>query len=266
LAPPIVLTIAGSDSSAGAGIQADIKTCASLGVYSASVITNITAQNTCGVQAIHPIPIDIIEAQLRAVFTDLNISSVKIGMLGTTDAINLVSQILQEFCPKHIIVDPVMIASSGNPLIETAAIDALKTQLFPISTLITPNIPEAAALLGIAQAESKSAMYETLKKLNKYGSQSSLLKGGHLIGDTCIDLLLENNHIHEFIQAKINTKNTHGTGCTLSSAISANLALGYSLKDAVYNANTYLNQAIKHSDHLKIGEGSGPVHHFHNHW
>jgi len=264
--PPIALTIAGSDSSGGAGIQADIKTFSSLGVYSASVITNITAQNTCSVHSVHPLPIDVVEAQLRAVFGDLNISCVKIGMLNSSSIIKLVSQILQEYRPKHIVLDPVMISSSGKPLIEANAIEALKTQLFPISTIVTPNIPEAATLLNSSQAKSKSAMYETITKLNKLGSHSVLLKGGHLIGDTCTDLLSESDIIHEFSQARIATNNTHGTGCTLSSAISANLALGSSIKDAVFKANVYLNNAIKFANSLKIGKGSGPVHHFHNQW
>jgi len=264
--PPIALTIAGSDSSGGAGIQADIKTFSSLGVYSASVITNITAQNTCSVHSVHALPINVIEAQLRAVFGDLNVSCVKIGMLNSINIINLVSQILQEYRPKHIVLDPVMISSSGKPLIEANAIEALKTELFPISTIVTPNIPEAAVLLDSSQAKSKSAMYETITKLNKLGSHSVLLKGGHLIGDTCIDLLSENDTIHELSQARIATNNTHGTGCTLSSAISANLALGSSIKDAVFKANVYLNNAIKFANSLKIGKGSGPVHHFHNQW
>lgn len=266
VSPPIALTIAGSDSSGGAGIQADIKTFSALGVYSASVITNITAQNTCGVRSVHALPIDVIEAQLRAVFDDLNISCVKIGMLNTISTIHLVSTILKEYRPKYIVLDPVMISSSGKPLIETTAIEALKTTLFPISTLITPNIPEAAALLNSPQAENKFAMHQTIKALTTFGAQSILLKGGHLIGDQCTDLLLDNGNIHEFSQTKIPTNNTHGTGCTLSSAISAYLALGYSMLDAVSKANIYLNNTIQHADNLKVGKGSGPVHHFYNRW
>jgi hydroxymethylpyrimidine/phosphomethylpyrimidine kinase len=264
--PPIALTIAGSDSSGGAGIQADIKTFSSLGVYSASVITNITAQNTCNVSTVHALPITLIEAQLRAVFDDLNVTSVKIGMLNTTSIIHLVSNILQEYRPKYIVLDPVMISTSGKTLIETTAIEALKTALFPMSTLITPNIHEAAALLNSPLADSKSAMYQTIKALNRFGGQPILLKGGHLIGDQCIDLLLENGNIHEFSQTKILTKNTHGTGCTLSSAISAYLALGYSMLDAVAKANVYLNNAILHADILNVGKGGGPVHHFYHQW
>ncbi|MFT5716659.1 MAG: hydroxymethylpyrimidine/phosphomethylpyrimidine kinase [Oleiphilaceae bacterium] len=264
--PPIALTIAGSDSSGGAGIQADIKTFSSLGVYSASVITNITAQNTCGVQSVHSLPLNVIEAQLRAVFDDLNITCVKIGMLNTVNTINLVHKILQEYRPKYIVLDPVMISSSGKQLIETAAIEALKTTLFPISTLITPNIPEAATLLNYTEAESKAAMRQTLTQLNQFGSKAVLLKGGHLVGDQCIDLLSENGKIHEFSQTKLLTNNTHGTGCTLSSAISANLALGYSIKEAVSKGNEYLHNTIKQADTLDVGHGSGPVHHFYNQW
>jgi len=264
--PPIALTIAGSDSSGGAGIQADIKTFSSLGIYSASVITNITVQNTCKVHSVHPLPSDVVAAQLRAVFDDLNISCVKIGMLNSISTINLVSNLLQEYRPEYIVLDPVMVSSSGKPLIEANAIEALKTELFPITTIITPNIPEAAVLLNAPQAESKSAMYKTITKLNKFGSQSVLLKGGHLVGDMCIDLLSENDKVHEFSQTKIATNNTHGTGCTLSSAISAYLALGLSIKDAVLKANVYLNNAIKQADSLKVGQGSGPVHHFYNQW
>ena len=189
---PIVLTIAGSDSSGGAGIQADIKTLSALGAYSASVITSVTAQNTLGVQAVHPLPTAIIDAQLRAVFDDLAISCVKIGMLNTASTIHLVAQILREYRPKYVVLDPVMISSSGKSLIEAEAIHALVSELFPVSTLITPNIPEAAAILGSPPAQSKVEMHAALKELSQLGSSFTLLKGGHLPGKLCIDLLAEN--------------------------------------------------------------------------
>lgn len=263
---PSVLTIAGSDSSGGAGIQADIKTLSALGIYSASVITNVTAQNTCGVQAIHTLPRNIIEAQLRAVLDDLNITCVKIGMLNTLSTVVLVSEILKEYRPKHIILDPVMISSSGKPLLEKSAVSALTAELFPIATLVTPNIPEAAALLNQSPANSVKSMHQTIKALDSFGAQSTLLKGGHLEGDQCVDILLDNDKLYEFPQTKITTNNTHGTGCTLSSAITAYLALGLSVPEAVSSANIYLHKAIKQADILKVGKGSGPVHHFHNLW
>jgi len=264
--PPIVLTIAGSDSSGGAGIQADIKTLSALGVYSASVITNITAQNTCGVDEVYSLPYSIIESQLNSVFSDLDISTVKIGMLNNTSTVELVIKILHRYQPKNIVLDPVMVSSSGKQLIEDNAIEVIKSQLFPITTLITPNIPEAAILTDSTQANSKTTMLQAIYQLKDLGSESTLLKGGHLVGDTCIDLLLSNDEIHEFKQTKLLTSNTHGTGCTLSSAIAANLAFGDSMKTAVCKANQYLHKAIIQADSLNVGKGHGPVHHFYHQW
>jgi len=266
LKTPIVLTIAGSDSSGGAGIQADIKTLSALGVYSASVITSVTAQNTCGVQAVHELPSDIIESQLNSVFNDLNIDVVKIGMLNTKTIIEQVAQALQKYRPKNIVLDPVMISSSGKQLLNNDAINTLKSLLLPMVTLLTPNIPEAAVLVNSIPAKDKESMKETLLQLAKLVPASILLKGGHLPGDSCTDLLLEDRRMYEFSQTKISTMNTHGTGCTLSSAIAAYLALGIPMQKAVGKANNYLHQAILNADQLNIGRGQGPVHHFYHQW
>jgi len=266
LKTPIVLTIAGSDSSGGAGIQADIKTLSALGVYSASVITNITAQNTCGVQAVHELPSDIIESQLNSVFNDLNIDVIKIGMLNTKTIIEQVAQALQKYRPKNIVLDPVMISSSGKQLLNNDAISALKSLLLPMVTLLTPNIPEAAVLVNSLPAKNKESMQQALFQLAKLVPESILLKGGHLPGDICTDLLLEDRKMYEFSQTKIPTMNTHGTGCTLSSAIAAYLALGIPMQKAVGKANNYLHQAILNADQLNIGRGHGPVHHFYHQW
>jgi hydroxymethylpyrimidine/phosphomethylpyrimidine kinase len=263
---PIVLTIAGSDSSGGAGIQADLKTFSALGVYGASAITCITAQNTCTVEAIHSIPASMVAAQLKAVFEDLDIAAVKIGMLNSETTIEKVSSLLQHYRPKFIVVDPVMVSTSGKQLIETAAIAALKELILPIATIITPNIPEAAVLLNITPANDRETMLEAVRQLQTLGAESVLLKGGHLGGDTCLDVFLQNGAVTELKQTKIKTNNTHGTGCTLSAAITANLASGDSILMAVKKANLYLHEAIKRADDLNIGKGHGPVHHFYQQW
>ena len=263
---PIALTIAGSDSSGGAGIQADLKAFSALGVYGASVITAVTAQNTHAVTAVHNIPTNIIAAQLDAVFDDLNTGAVKIGMLATSDIIGTVVAALID-CPGPIVLDPVMIAKSGDALLQTDAIDALRTRLLPLAALLTPNIPEAAILLGIKDATSIEQMEEQGRALLEMGPKAVLMKGGHAQGADCVDLLLmDDGFILELHAPRIDTKNTHGTGCTLSASIAAGLAKGLMLDDAVRLAHHYLQGAIGAADDMDIGSGHGPVHHFHQTW
>ena len=264
--PPNVLTIAGSDSGGGAGIQADIKTMSALGVYSTSVITSVTAQNTCRVAAIHPVPAPIVTAQLNSVFEDFEINTVKIGMLGESGVIDVVADMLEHFGPLPIVLDPVMVATSGDRLINSKAIDKLKSRLFPLATLLTPNLPEAAALLNEQEASTLEEMKHQALALRALGAKDILLKGGHHKGSDCIDLLLSNQVFHVFKNTKIDTQNTHGTGCTLSSAISAKLALGQTLEQSVAESITYVRSAIRASDSLNAGKGHGPLHHFFASW
>lgn len=259
---PIVLTIAGSDSGGGAGIQADIKAISATGSYACSVITAITAQNTCGVHAIHPIPIDHVQAQLDAVLSDLNIVAVKVGMLADAEIIRVVAQSLAAYQPKFLVVDPVMVATSGDSLLHASAVGALKKELLPLADMITPNLPEAAALTGRATPISEEEMGAMIDALRALGAKTVLLKGGHLEGESSNDLLIERSG-SELIRAKrVATHNTHGTGCTLSSAIASYLAQGYRLHKAVHLAKQYISQAIAHADELSVGQGHGPVHHF----
>lgn len=262
-----VLTIAGSDSGGGAGIQADLKTFSALGVYGASVICALTAQNTCEVRAIHAIPPEFIQSQLEAVFEDIQIDAVKIGMLGDAQTVHCVAEQLRRFAPPIIVLDPVMVAKSGDRLLAEAAISALCAELLPLATLITPNLPEAAVLTGMLEPQSLDQMVDMLPAFKQLGAQAVLLKGGHLEqSSVCHDLLSENDRVHRFSSPRIVTQNTHGTGCTLSSAITAELAKGESLPTAVANAKHWLSGAISASSDLKVGKGHGPVHHFYQRW
>ncbi|ERB64067.1 bifunctional hydroxymethylpyrimidine kinase/phosphomethylpyrimidine kinase [Vibrio coralliilyticus OCN008] len=261
--PPIVLTIAGSDSGGGAGIQADIKAISATGSYACSVITAITSQNTLGVSAIHPVPLEHIESQLDAVFTDLNVVAVKVGMLADARIIKVVADKIRQYKPAHLVVDPVMVATSGDLLLEQSAISTLKEQLIPMADLITPNLPEGAALIDGAVPENEDQMGNMIEELRALGAKAVLLKGGHLEkGDNSNDLLIL-AQTSELLSAKrFPTKNTHGTGCTLSSAIASYLAQGNRLHKAVYLGKQYISQAIAHADELNVGTGHGPVHHF----
>jgi hydroxymethylpyrimidine/phosphomethylpyrimidine kinase len=260
---PIVLTIAGSDSGGGAGIQADIKAISATGGYACSVITAITSQNTLGVSAIHPIPLEHIESQLDAVFTDLNIVAVKVGMLADSEIIKVVADKIRQYQPKHLVVDPVMVATSGDLLLETNAISTLKQELLPLADLITPNLPEGAALIGGAIPQDEDQMGAMISELRALGAKAVLLKGGHLEKDDNSNDLLIMAENSELISAKrVATKNTHGTGCTLSSAIASYLAQGNRLHKSVYLGKQYISQAIANADKLEVGEGHGPVHHF----
>jgi len=260
---PIVLTIAGSDSGGGAGIQADIKAISATGSYACSVITAITSQNTHGVSAIHPVPLEHIESQLDAVFSDLNIVAVKIGMLADADIIQLVARKLRQYTPKFLVIDPVMVATSGDLLLQQSAISTLKQELIPMADLLTPNLPEGAALVGKPVPQSEEEMGALIADLRALGAHSVLLKGGHLEQDANSNDLLIQPHSSELLRAKRHpTVNTHGTGCTLSSAIASYLAQGNRLHKAVYLGKQYISQAIAHADELSVGGGHGPVHHF----
>ena len=259
-----ILTIAGSDSCCGAGIQADLKTFAAHEVYGTSVITNVTAQNSLGVHKIHILPLDIIEAQIKSVFDDISISAVKIGMLNTVGTVELVAKLLKVYQPEHIIIDPVMISSSGKRLLAHSAYKVLVNNLLPLATLITPNIPEAACLLNVSEIEIQEDLAKSTEKLLRLGSKSVLLKGGHLSGETCINTLSHLNQIYQYPSPKIATNNTHGTGCTLASAVSANLANNLAMPRSVELAGHYLHQSILSAEQLNVGRGKGPVHHFYS--
>ncbi|WP_293268076.1 bifunctional hydroxymethylpyrimidine kinase/phosphomethylpyrimidine kinase [Neptunomonas sp.] len=262
-AVPVALTIAGSDSGGGAGIQADIKTFSALQVYAASVITAVTAQNTLGISAIHSIPCDIVTAQLRAVLEDLDVSALKIGMLGDALIIDAIALTLNEFPVNSLVIDPVMVSKSGNALLQPDAISLLKNRLFPLATVLTPNLPEAAVLTGLPEPQSIQEMYQILEPLHELGVPWVLLKGGHLpVDNYAIDLLSNGEQVFEFKNERFKTKNTHGTGCTLSSAVAAGLAKGLSVEQSVKEAKNYISAAISAADTLAVGAGYGPLHHF----
>jgi hydroxymethylpyrimidine/phosphomethylpyrimidine kinase len=258
----VALTIAGSDSSGGAGIQADLKTFAALGVYGASVITAVTAQNTKGVTAVHPIPADFVTAQLEAVFSDLDIGAVKIGMLADAAIIQAIAVALKRVAPKAVVLDPVMMATSGDRLLASDAIDALKTKLIPLAKIVTPNLPEAASLLNEEIASSAAAIEAQGRRLLALGSSAVLMKGGHGKGPESTDILITANSVKALSAPRIVTENTHGTGCSLSSAIAAGLAKGEDLTTAVRNAKAFVSAAIAAADRFSIGHGHGPIHHF----
>jgi len=266
----IAVTIAGSDSGGGAGIQADLKTFAALGVYGASVITALTAQNTQGVAAIHDVPADFIAAQIDAVFSDLDIAAVKIGMLSQAAAIEAVAQGLARHHAKNIVLDPVMVASSGDSLLARGAVDALRTLLIPRALIVTPNPPEAAALTGASPARNEAEMEIQAREILSLGARHVLIKGGHGEGDDSVDLLIGEGEVVRLSAKRIATKNTHGTGCTLSAAIAAGLAKGRDVVTACQEAKTYVTAAIAHADELNIGRnpelGHGPLHHFYAQW
>ena len=262
---PIALTIAGSDSSGGAGIQADLKAFSALGVYCASVITALTAQNTRAVTMVEPVSPVMIAAQIDAVFDDLAVRAVKLGMLGGPEAISTVAKGLAGRA-LPIVLDPVMVAKSGARLLPAEALDALRTQLLPRATLLTPNLPEAADLLGCPPAQDEAEMTCQGHALRALGAQAVLMKGGHAAGAECVDLLVTDAGITQLRAPRIDTRNTHGTGCTLSAAIAAGLAQGMALVAAVTRAHEYLQGAIAAADTLSVGTGHGPVHHFHRVW
>jgi hydroxymethylpyrimidine/phosphomethylpyrimidine kinase len=261
----IAVTIAGSDSGGGAGIQADLKTFSALGVYGASVITALTAQNTKGVFAIHEVPADFVAAQMDAVFSDLDVGAVKIGMLGGAAAIDAVAAGLERYRARNIVLDPVMAASSGETLLAPDAIGALR-KLAAQASVLTPNLSEAAALLDTAEARDEDEMRRQAKTLLALGPGAVLIKGGHGSGPESVDLLVDADTCTRFAAPRIGTRNTHGTGCTLAAAIAAGLAKGLPLGDAVGEAKSYVSTAIAAADRLGVGSGRGPVHHFYKWW
>jgi hydroxymethylpyrimidine/phosphomethylpyrimidine kinase len=263
---PIALTIAGSDSSGGAGIQADLKTFAALGVYGASVITALTAQNTQGVTGIHDVPAEFIARQIDAVFSDLAVGAVKIGMLSRIEAIETVAAGLERHGARNIVLDPVMVATSGDRLLAKSAVETLTRLLMPRALIITPNLPEAAALLGATPARSEDEMQAQARALIARGAQAVLVKGGHGDGEESVDLLVTPGGVTRLAARRIATTNTHGTGCTLSSAIAAGLAKGLTLEDAVAAAKDYVTGAIAAAAALAVGQGHGPLNHFHRQW
>ena len=263
MAIPIALTIAGSDSSGGAGIQADLKTFAAFGVYGASAITALTAQNTRGVSGIHPVPPAFVTAQIDAVFDDLDVAAVKIGMLAELPIIEAVASVLTRWKPRHIVLDPVMVATSGDRLLSADAVASLRDRLIPLASLITPNLPEAAALLEEAVASDEASIASQGKRLLAMGARAVLIKGGHGQGAESIDYLFTGGEVLALPAPRIATTNTHGTGCSLSSAVAAGLAKGEALEQAVGGAKCWITAAIAAADRLGVGHGHGPIHHFH---
>ena len=257
-----VLTIAGSDSGGGAGIQADIKAISAMGCYAASAITAVTVQNTIGVQAVHPIPLDILEGQIDAVLSDIGADAVKIGMLHSAEVVTLVARMIEKYGIRNLVLDPVMVSTSGHRLIEETAIEVIKEKLMPLARVLTPNVPEAEILIG-RKISGEEDFPEVARELaEKYGI-SVFLKAGHLTGDTLTDYFhnAEDGSTTLLPSKRVYTQNTHGTGCTLSSAIAAALAKGENLSTAAKSAKSYLEQAIISGADYEIGHGHGPVNH-----
>lgn len=255
------LTIAGSDCGGGAGIQADIKSMSANGVFAMSVITAVTAQNTTGVQGYVDVPLEFIDMQIDSIFSDIVPDAVKTGMLSNPDTVALVARKLHEYKVKNLVVDPVMIAKGGAPLLKEEAVANMVGMLFPQAALITPNTPEAEFITG-KKIISSADMQDVCIQLTDLGARAVLLKGGHMGTTEANDLLFDGDDFHTFTSNRIETKNTHGTGCSLASTIAANLAKDMSVYDAVKEAKDYIQGAIEHADELDIGSGHGPIHHF----
>ncbi len=259
---PIALTVAGSDSGGGAGIQADLKTFAALGVYAATAITAVTAQNTLGVRAIHLVPVEIVAGQVLAVTVDFKVAAIKIGMLGSTGIVEAVARVvtLPRGSPKRFIVfDPVMFASSGDTLSGGGFVEAIRVRLLPIVDCLTPNLAEAAALLGEPMARDEEDMARQGRALMKLGPRAVVMKGGHLEGGEAVDLLVTADAAHRYAAPRIASKNLHGTGCTLSSAIAASIVLGLALPEAVAAARAFVREAIEAGRDIELGAGPGPL-------
>lgn len=259
-----VLSIAGSDSGGGAGIQADIKTISALGCYAATAITAITVQNTIGVEAVHPVPVEIIRGQIEAVLGDIGANAVKIGMLQSAEIVRVVAEMLRKYGIRNVVLDPVMVSTSGHRLIEESAVATLRSELIPMARVITPNIPEAEILLGGERLDCQDALPEAAKKLAHIYNVSVLLKAGHLSEDELTDILYdkEADEVHSMKSKRISTKNTHGTGCTMSSALASYLAKGETLQRAAKGAKDFIAAAIQAGADYEIGRGHGPVNHF----
>lgn len=267
---PNVVTIAGVDPSGGAGVLADIKTFAALGAYGCAIVAALTAQNTQAVTGIHTVPPEFVRLQIDTLWQDVRIDGVKIGMLGTAPVIRTVADAMTRWRPAHIVLDPVMVAKSGDALLGREAVALLREALVPLATVLTPNLPEAGVLLECRAPESVKEMVRAAERLRGLMPDATarwvLLKGGHLPGGELIDLLFDGDKMIELRAARVDTKNTHGTGCTLSSAVCALLPRRPSVPEAVREAKAYLTQAVAASADLDVGKGSGPVHHFHHWW
>ncbi len=261
-----VLTIAGSDSCGGAGVQADIKTISACGCYAMSAITAITAQNTAEVRAIHNVPADMVAAQIAAVLEDVGANAVKLGMLPTAECVKAIAELLLQFNVPNVVLDPVVVSTSGCRLIDEAALEAIRQHLFPLATVITPNIPETTCLTGV-QIHSEQDFDQAASVIHGQKVQAVLFKAGHLDSNVLTDYLYDDKQfIDRYQYHRINTPNTHGTGCTLSSAIASYLALGYPLKEAIRQAEEFLHGAIVAGSDFQTGHGHGPVHHFYRWW
>ena len=261
-----VLTIAGSDPSGGAGIQADLKAFAANGVYGMAALTALTAQNTQGVKGIELVPPPFVKAQIDAVFGDVRVDAVKIGMIATADIAAAVAEALSDRQDVPVVLDPVMVAKGGAPLLEEDAMEALRTVLVPCATVLTPNLPEAGRLLQKPQASDRTEMAEQARARTKLGPDVALVKGGHLEAQESPDALWDGDKLHWFEGTRTATKNTHGTGCTLSAALAAQLAKGLTPRGAVAEAKRYVSGAIAAADQQTVGHGHGPVHHFYDLW
>ncbi|WP_085833068.1 bifunctional hydroxymethylpyrimidine kinase/phosphomethylpyrimidine kinase [Clostridium merdae] len=255
-----LLTIAGSDCSGGAGIQADLKTFSAHGTFGMSVIVSVVAENTSEVIDVQDITPDMIAKQIDAVFQDIGTDAVKVGMLSKSDCMLAVAKKLKEYKPKNVVIDPVMLAKNGCPLMQPDSMDTLIREILPLADLLTPNIPEAETITGMS-IHSPQDMERAAKQIYAMGAKNVLVKGGHAEGDA-LDILFDGENFYRFCEERIHTNNTHGTGCTYSSAIASNLALGYSMEEAVKRAKAYVTTAIRHS--LQIGKGCGPTHHFYD--
>jgi hydroxymethylpyrimidine/phosphomethylpyrimidine kinase len=263
---PNVLSIAGSDPSGGAGIQADLKTFAALGCHGMAVITALTAQNTVGVTGVHIPPSEFVAAQIDAIFADISVAAVKIGMLAKGAVVSAVALSLRAHNPPFIVLDPVLVATSGDSLGAPDVVDAMQRELFRLADLVTPNVPEAMRLTGLPQPHDAAGLGALAQALHEKGARAVLVKGGHLEGDMSQDVLFADGKHRIFSAPRIATRNTHGTGCTLSSAIAAHVARGLSVEDAIGAAKDYLTGALRESAALKVGGGHGPVNHFWGLW
>jgi len=263
---PNLVSIAGVDPSGGAGMLADLKTFSALGAYGCGVVAALTAQNTRAVTGIHEVSPEFLRLQIDTLFEDVRIDAVKIGMLASGALIRVVADALRRHRPTHVVLDPVMVAKSGDRLLRADAVEALRTELLPLATVVTPNLPEAGDLLGHAVGDSIADMRRAAAALHEFGPRYVLLKGGHATGAQVVDVLHDGRNTLEFSAPRIATRNTHGTGCTLSSAIAALLPQRASVPDAVRDAHLYLQSALRAAGELDVGSGHGPLHHFHQVW
>lgn len=262
---PKVLSIAGSDPSGGAGVQGDIKSFSALSCYGMAAITALTAQNTRGVTLVHAVAPDVVAAQIDSIFADIEVDAVKIGMLAEAGIAEAVAASLLRAGAKNIVFDPVLFSAHGDALSAAGLVEAARKRILPLATVITPNLPEAATLSNSREARDAQEMAEQARALVEQGARAALVKGGHLSGEP-IDVLFDGSRVHEFRGRRIETRNTHGTGCALSSAIAAHLAHGLELPEAVAAAKAFLETALAQADRLKVGGGNGPPHHFHALW